>query len=144
MAAAFYSYFTIAATYEPSGASFWAFFLVRSKQFIKDSCCTVCKFFMHREYSWHIIKYAEFFRVKKKAQLEVTSSNQKLEELHEEDLVSLVVKSPEELWCYMVVVLKVRENEWQNISVQSFAMKFLSLSSCTISPSARRGFWSAI
>lgn len=64
---------------------------------------------MHREYSWHIIKYAEFFRVKKKAQFEVTSSNQKLEELHEEDLVSLVVKSPEELWCYMVVVLKVRE-----------------------------------
>lgn len=35
MAAALYSYFTITATYAPSGASFWAFFLVKSEQFLK-------------------------------------------------------------------------------------------------------------
>lgn len=35
MAAVLSSYFTITATYAPLGASFWAFFLVKSEQFQK-------------------------------------------------------------------------------------------------------------
>lgn len=73
-----------------------------------------------------------------------TSSKQKLEKLQEEALVFLVDKSPQKLWCYMVMVMKVGDNELQNILWRAFPWNFTGCSHAPSHHLLEKAFWSAI
>jgi len=54
MATALYSYFAITATYAPIRGFFLCLLSGQKRKILKDPCWIVCKFFMHREYFWHM------------------------------------------------------------------------------------------